>query len=125
MNGIEERLSVIWTKGVETGQLDANQFVAITSANAARIFNIYPKKGRVAVGSDGDCIVWDPEGTKMISTASSHQRCDFNIFEGLHCRGVPAVTIVAGKVVYENGQVRADRDTTKLLFTSGCLPFMP
>lgn len=96
---------MIWTKGVETGKLDVNQFVAVTSSNAARIYNIYPKKGRIAVGSDGDCIIWDSEATKTITAASHHAACDFNIFEGMQCRGLPITTIVAGKVVYENGQV--------------------
>ena len=77
----------------------------MTSSNAARIFNLYPKKGRIAVGSDGDCIVWDPQASKTISATSHHQACDFNIFEGLHCQGLSVVTIVAGHVVYENGQV--------------------
>lgn len=96
---------MIWTKGVETGKLDVNQFVAVTSSNAARIFNIYPKKGRIAVGSDGDCILWDPEATKTISAATHHQACDFNIFEGLQCKGLPVTTIFAGKVAFENGEV--------------------
>lgn len=66
---------------------------------------MYPKKGRVAAGSDADCLIWDPQATKMISASTHHQACDFNIFETFECQGLPIVTIVAGKIAYENGQV--------------------
>ena len=79
--------------------------MAITSSNAARLFNIYPRKGRVAVGSDADCIVWDPQGKKLISAATHHQASDFNIFEGFFCHGTVVLTVVAGKIVYDEEQV--------------------
>lgn len=81
------------------------RFVSVTSSTAARVFNIYPKKGRVAEGSDADIVIWDPESVRVISAKSHHAQVDFNIFEGYTCHGSPWITIAGGKVVYEGGQV--------------------
>ena len=80
--GLEDRLPVLWTAGVKTGRLTKEEFVAVTSANIARILNIYPKKGAVAVGSDADLIVWDPKATKTITAKKQVSRIDYNVFEG-------------------------------------------
>ncbi len=61
--GVENRMEVLWHTGVSTGRLSMNEFVKVTSTNAAQIFNIYPRKGSVSVGADADIVVWDPEGT--------------------------------------------------------------
>lgn len=103
--GVEDRMMIMWDSGVNAGRLTMNEFVAVTSANAAQIFNIYPQKGRVAEGADADIVIWDPELSKTISAKTHHQNVDFNIFEGRTVKGAPSHTISQGKVVYANGDL--------------------
>ena len=104
--GVEERLAVLWEHGVNTGRLTPSEFVAVTSANTAKLFNIYPQKGSVSAGADADLVVWDPEGTKTLSVKTQNSKVDFNIFEGMQVRGVPSHTISQGKLVYVQGDLR-------------------
>ena len=103
--GIENRMEVLWHHGVSTGRLTMNEFVAVTSTNAAKIFNIYPRKGSLSVGADADVVVWDPAGSKTISAKTHHQNIDFNIFEGMEVTGVASHTVSQGKVVYADGEL--------------------
>ncbi len=107
--GIENRMEVLWHTGVRTGKLTMNEFVKVTSTNAAQIFNLYPRKGSVSVGADADLVVWDPEGTKTISAKTHHQNIDFNIFEGMTVTGIPSHTISQGNLVYSNGELKVER----------------
>jgi dihydropyrimidinase len=105
--GVEDRMAVIWDAGVNTGRLTPSEFVKVTSANAAQIFNIYPRKGLIAVGSDADIVVWDPHATRTISASTQHARGDFNVFEGRTVKGIPTTTLAAGNIVWHKGELRA------------------
>ena len=100
---------MLWEGGVNSGRLTPSEFVAITSSNAAKLFNIYPQKGCIAVGADADLVVWDPQGTKTLSAKTQHSKGDFNVFEGRTVRGIPSHTVSQGKLVYVQGDLRAKR----------------
>ncbi|NLH82883.1 MAG: dihydropyrimidinase, partial [Phyllobacteriaceae bacterium] len=103
--GLEERMPVLWTKGVATGRLTMEEFVGVTSTNVARILNVYPKKGRIGVGSDADIVIWDPEAEKTISVATQQSVIDYNIFEGTKLKGLPRLVMSRGRWGYRDGEV--------------------
>ncbi len=105
--GIEDRMHVIWDAGVNTGRLTPSEFVAITSANCAKLFNLYPRKGAVVEGADADLVLWDPQATKTISVKTQASKGDFNIFEGRQIKGLVTHTVSQGRVVWADGDLRA------------------
>jgi dihydropyrimidinase len=107
--GLEDRMPILWTAGVNTGRLTKEEFVAVTSSNIARILNIYPRKGALAAGSDADLVVWDPAATKTITAKSQLSRIDYNVFEGYFCTGAPVVTLSRGKIAWAKGDLRAEK----------------
>jgi len=113
--GIEDRMSLLWHYGVEAGRLTPSEFVQVTSTNAARIFNLYPRKGAIEVGADADLVVWDANATRTISAKTHHQNVDFNVFEGRTVKGVAQQTIAAGKLVWSDGELRAEKGAGRYL----------
>jgi dihydropyrimidinase len=105
--GIEDRMHVIWDAGVNTGRLTPSEFVAITSANCARLFNLYPSKGCVVEGADADLVLWDPAATKTISVKTQFSKGDFNVFEGRTVKGLATHTVSQGRLVWADGDLRA------------------
>lgn len=103
--GLEDRMPVLWTRGVRTGRLTMNEFVAVTSTNIARILNMYPKKGAIMPGADADIVVWDPEASKTIQASTQKSAIDYNVFEGFEVTGLPVMTFNRGEMVYKEGDV--------------------
>lgn len=110
-------MSVLWHHGVNHGRITPNEFVRITSTNAAQIFNLYPRKGAVQVGADADLVVWDPAATKTISVKTHHQQVDFNVFEGMTVQGVATHTLTRGALAWADGELRAVRGAGRYLET--------
>lgn len=105
--GLEDRMPMLWTAGVNTGRITMNEFVAVTSTNIAKILNCYPKKGAVLVGADADLVVWDPEASKVISSGTQQSAIDYNVFEGKEVKGLPRHTLSRGVVAWDEGKIAA------------------
>lgn len=104
--GLEDRMPMLWTHGVNTGRLTMNEFVAVTSTNIAKILNVYPRKGAILVGADADIVVWDPKRSKTISAGSQQSSIDYNVFEGKQVTGLPRYTLTRGVVAIEESTVK-------------------
>ena len=100
-------MPVLWTAGVNTGRLTKEEFVAATSANIARILNIYPKKGAVARRLRCRPRLWDPKATKTITAKKQVSRIEYNVFEGYHVTGLPVVVLSRGRIAWKEGDLRA------------------
>ena len=102
--GIEHRLSLIYTGGVHGKRFSANRFVELVSTSPAKLFGLYPRKGTIAVGSDADLVLFDPNEEQVISAKTHHMRVDYSMFEGIHIKGVPKTVFSRGKAVIEGSK---------------------
>ena len=100
---IEDRVNLLWTHGVQTGRLTPQQFVAVASTNAAKIFDLYPRKGVIQPGADADLVVYDPHYRGTISAKTQTQNVDYNAFEGFAIAGRPSIVTVRGEVAVRDG----------------------
>jgi dihydropyrimidinase len=105
--GLENRLQMIHHFGVREGRITLNRMVELLATNPAKLFGLYPKKGTLAVGSDADIVVFDPEKQVTISAATHHSKSDYNLFEGTRVTGSPDVVLLRGNVIVENDELLA------------------
>lgn len=114
--GVENRLELLFTAGVLRKHISLRQFVRVTSANPAKIFGLFPRKGSVSVGADADLVLWNPAAQEIISAETQKQRCDTTIYEGFKIRGKPETVIAKGHIVFEKGEVTAERGAGRYLY---------
>jgi dihydropyrimidinase len=102
--GVEHRLSLIYSGGVHGGHFSANRFVQLVSTAPAKLFGLYPRKGTIAVGSDADLVIFDPNEEQVLSAKTHHMRVDYSMFEGIKVKGVAKIVLSRGRVLVENGK---------------------
>ena len=100
-------LPLLFSAGVRAGRMSLERFIEITSTNAARTFGLYPRKGTIAIGSDADLAIWDPERTRTVRAADTQTRSDFSLYEGWEVTGWPVVTVSRGEIIAPDGDVSA------------------
>jgi dihydropyrimidinase len=100
--GVETRMSLIYNGGVVPGRISVNRFVEITATAPAKIFGLFPRKGTIAVGSDADIVIFNPNKRMTISAENHHMNVDYNCYEGMQVQGVTETVLSRGKVVIEN-----------------------
>ena len=93
--------------GVREGRITLNRMVELLATNPAKLFGLYPRKGTLAVGSDADIVVFDPEKRVTISAATHHSQIDYNLYEGTEVIGSPEVVLLRGNVLVENDELVA------------------
>lgn len=107
MPGIEMRAPLLFSEGVNKGRISINQFVALTSTNAAKLFGMHPKKGTICVGADADIAIWDPELERVPDDNSMHDNMNYNPFAGMRVKGWPTTVISRGEVIVDGDELKA------------------
>lgn len=100
--GVEHRMSLIYSGGVAAGRFSVNRFVELVSTTPAKLFGLYPRKGTIAVGSDADLVIFDPNRKHTISAKTHHMRVDYSMFEGIEATGMPTAVLSRGRLVVDN-----------------------
>ncbi|NOT03378.1 MAG: dihydropyrimidinase [Anaerolineales bacterium] len=99
--GVQDRMPIMWTYGVRAGHITPNQFVAYNCTNPAKIFGLYPRKGALTPGADADIVIWDPEKKVKYGVEQSHQRTDYNLYEGWELTGYPEKVFLRGRLIVD------------------------
>jgi dihydropyrimidinase len=113
--GIETRLPLLFSEGVNKQRMDVHQFVTLTATNPAKLYGLYPQKGTIAIGSDADLVIWDTQRQVTITNAMLHHDVDYTPYENMQIQGYPETTISRGEVIWQQGEVTAQPGRGKFL----------
>lgn len=113
--GLEARLPILFSEGVWQGRIDLNQFVALGATNHAKLYGLYPRKGTIAVGSDADIAIWDPQRTVRLGRDMMHDNVGYTPYEGRTVTGWPVTVISRGRVVVDEGKLMVERGSGQFL----------
>ncbi len=113
--GIELRLPLLFSEGVGKGRIELERLVELACTNPAKIYGLHPKKGTIAIGSDADIAIWDPEKTVEITDATTHDRTGYCPYAGLRVTGWPVTVLSRGEVIVDRGELLAERGRGRFL----------
>jgi len=116
VGGVDHRLSLLWWGGVREKKITVHRFVNLVSTRPSKIFGMYPQKGAIMKGSDGDLVIWDPDKKIQISAETQVENCDSSVYEGFQLTGAPSKVITSGRVVYDSGNFDLSRSQGKYIF---------
>jgi dihydropyrimidinase len=119
--GVEHRMSLIYDGGVVQNRVSLNRFVELTSTAAAKMFGLFPRKGTIAVGSDADIVVFDPERVQTISASTHHMNVDYSAYEGRKVQGTVETVLSRGRVVVENNEFKGKAGAGQFLKRGTCV----
>jgi dihydropyrimidinase len=119
--GVENRVPLIYQGGVVENRISLNRFVELTSTAAAKMFGLFPRKGTIAVGSDADIVIFDPDKEQTLSVETQHMNVDYNTYEGKRIRGVVETVLSRGRVVIENGEYKGKPGDGQFLKRGTCV----
>ena len=105
MSNLQVMLPMIYSEGVRAGRITLERFVEVTSTNPAKLFGLYPRKGTIAVGSDADLVLWDPDETRTIRNEDMFSGSGYSVHAGREVTGWPTLTLRRGEIVYRDGEV--------------------
>ena len=105
--GIETRLPILFSEGVKKGRISLNRFVELVATNPAKMYGLHPRKGTIAVGSDADVVVFDPDARRVIRSEKLHHNVDYTPYEGMVVDGWPVTVLSRGDLVIENRKLVA------------------